>query len=86
VIAPGRRPARGVSARLGCVVQVPDHMARTAVEAGRLEEVLARFRGAPIPISVGYPGSHQVPSRLRVFIGALVALRSTGRRGGRTSP
>jgi DNA-binding transcriptional LysR family regulator len=67
------------------LVQVPDHMARAAVEAGRLEEVLARFRGAPIPISVVYPGSRQVPLRLRVFIDALVALRSTGRRSSRMS-
>lgn len=71
-----------VSAALAGIglVQVPEFMARSAVEAGQLEEVLARFRPAPMPISVVYPSNRQVPLRLRAFIDALTALAPAGRR------
>ena len=71
-----------VSAALAGIglVQVPEFMARSAVEAGQLEEVLARFRPAPMPISVVHPSNRQVPLRLRAFIDALTALRPAGRR------
>jgi len=69
------------AARAGIgLVQVPEFMARSAVEAGKLEEVLARFRPAPMPISVVYPSNRQVPLRLRAFIDALTALAPAGRR------
>jgi LysR family transcriptional regulator for bpeEF and oprC len=71
-----------VSAALAGIglVQVPDYMARSVVAAGELEEVLTKFRPAPMPISVVYPSNRLVPLRLRAFIDALTALRPVGRR------
>lgn len=54
------------------VVQVPHYMAQQDVDAGRLVEVLRRFRPAAVPISLVYPTSRQVTPRLQVLIDALV--------------
>ena len=53
------------------LVQVPDYMAAEAIRRGRLVEVLARYRAAPLPISVVYPSTRRVTPRLRALIEAL---------------
>jgi DNA-binding transcriptional LysR family regulator len=58
------------SAGMG-LLQVPDYMAEQDVRAGRLVEVLARYRAPPMPISIVYPSARRVTPRLRVLIEAL---------------
>jgi DNA-binding transcriptional LysR family regulator len=53
------------------LVQVPEIMAAEAVGAGALEEVLASYRPAAMPISVVFPPHRHMPMRLRLFIDAL---------------
>jgi DNA-binding transcriptional LysR family regulator len=55
------------------LLQVPDYMAEQDVRAGRLVEVLARYRAPPMPISIVYPSARRVTPRLRVLIEALSA-------------
>lgn len=55
------------------IVQVPSYIAAQAVQGGRLVEVLRRFRPAPMPISLVYPGRRHVPLRVRLLAEALVA-------------
>ena len=60
------------AARLGLgLTQVPDYMAGDELARGTLVEVLARFRPAPLPINVIWPGNRLLPPRVRVFIDAL---------------
>ncbi|MCS0706068.1 substrate binding domain-containing protein [Massilia aurea] len=62
------------AARLGAgLTQVPAYMAAEELMRGDLVEVLPNFRPSPMPISVVWPGNRLMPSRLRVFIDALVA-------------
>jgi len=62
------------AARLGAgLTQVPDYMAADELVRGDLVEVLPDFRPYPMPVSVVWPGNRLMPSRLRVFIDALVA-------------
>lgn len=55
------------------LTQVPDYMAAEELMRGDLVEVMPNFRPPPMPISVVWPGNRLMPSRLRVFIDALVA-------------
>jgi DNA-binding transcriptional LysR family regulator len=55
------------------LVQVPDYMAAAAIAGGKLVEVLQRFRGPPLPISVVYPSARSVTPRLRALLSALGA-------------
>jgi DNA-binding transcriptional LysR family regulator len=55
------------------LTQVPDYMAAEELMRGDLVEVMPDFRPPPMPISVVWPGNRLMPSRLRVFIDALVA-------------
>lgn len=55
------------------LTQVPDYMAAEELMRGDLVEVLPDFRPSPMPVSVVWPGNRVMPSRLRVFIDALVA-------------
>ena len=70
VVNDGEGLVSAASAGLG-LVQVPDLMAEAAVKDGALEEVLAAYRPAPMPISVVFPTSRHMPPRLRAFIDAL---------------
>jgi DNA-binding transcriptional LysR family regulator len=55
------------------LTQVPDYMAAEELMRGDLVEVLPDFMPPPMPVSVVWPGSRLMPSRLRVFIDALAA-------------
>ena len=55
------------------LTQVPDYMAAEELMRGDLVEVLPDFRPPPMPVSVVWPGSRLMPSRLRLFIDALAA-------------
>jgi DNA-binding transcriptional LysR family regulator len=66
----GEALVEAAAAGLG-LVQVPEVMLTDALAAGRLVEVLAEYRPPPTPISVVYPSTRMLPSRVRVFIDAL---------------
>jgi LysR family transcriptional regulator for bpeEF and oprC len=66
----GEALVEAAAAGLG-LVQVPEVMLTDALAAGRLVEVLAEYRPPPMPISVVYPSTRMLPSRVRVFIDAL---------------
>ncbi|MGH9578519.1 MAG: substrate binding domain-containing protein, partial [Terriglobales bacterium] len=53
------------------LIQVPDYMTTDELRSGRLVEVLAPFRPAPMPISVVYASKRRVTPRLRALIEAL---------------
>jgi len=50
------------------LVQIPRYHIEEQLADGRLVEVLAPFRPAPMPVSVLYPHSRQLSPRVRVFI------------------
>ncbi|MBM3490853.1 MAG: LysR family transcriptional regulator [Alphaproteobacteria bacterium] len=56
------------------LVQVPKFMAEQEVNRGKLVEVLPRYRPAPLPISLVYPGHRHVPLRVRALADALAGL------------
>jgi DNA-binding transcriptional LysR family regulator len=49
------------------IVQVPRYRVLDELAAGRLEVVLASFPPPSMPVSVLYPQSRQLSSRVRVF-------------------
>jgi len=62
------------------LVQLPHHMVENEIDAGRLEEVLVRFRPKPLPISLLYPANRHVPKRLLLLRDALVEMKRSNRR------
>ena len=62
------------------LVQLPYHMVQHEVDAGRLEEVLARFRPKPLPISLLYPANRHVPKRLLLLRDALIEVKRANRK------
>ncbi len=62
------------------LVQLPHHMVGNEIDAGRLEEVLVRFRPKPLPISLLYPANRHVPKRLLLLRDALVEMKRFNRR------
>lgn len=62
------------------LVQLPHHMVVSEVDAGRLEEVLARFRPKPLPISLLYPANRHVPKRLLLLRDALIEMKRASRK------
>ena len=63
------------AARLGFgLIQAPRHRFLSDLAAGSLVEILADFPPTPMPISILYPTSRQLSSRVRVFIDWLVAV------------
>jgi DNA-binding transcriptional LysR family regulator len=50
------------------LIQVPRYHVAADLAAGNLVEVLAEFHPSPTPVSLLYPRSRQLSSRLRVFI------------------
>jgi len=65
------------------LIQVPAHDVAEDITAGRLIEVLADFRPAPVPISVLYARRRHLAPRLKVFMDWLEALL---RREGFVAP
>jgi LysR family transcriptional regulator for bpeEF and oprC len=62
------------------LVQLPHHMVENEADAGRLEEVLARFRPKPLPISLLYPANLHVPRRLLLLRDALIEMKRSNRK------
>jgi DNA-binding transcriptional LysR family regulator len=50
------------------LIQVPRYHVAADLAAGTLAEILTEFRPSPTPVSLVYPRSRQLSSRLRVFI------------------
>ena len=50
------------------LIQVPRYHTQADLAAGTLVEVLSAFRPSPTPVSLLYPHSRQLSSRVRVFI------------------
>lgn len=59
------------------VVQAPHYMVANELRAGRVVEVLHRFRPKPLPISLVYPSHRRVPPRVRALIDAFTPERVT---------
>lgn len=59
------------------LIQVPAHDVAGDIAAGRLVEVLAGFRPAPVPISILYPRRRHLAPRLRVFMDWMAELLRT---------
>lgn len=53
------------------IVQIPSHMARSAVAQGTLMEILEKYRPTPMPIMLLYPSRRHVAPRLRALLSAL---------------
>jgi DNA-binding transcriptional LysR family regulator len=70
VLDEGEAVVAAAAAGLG-LAQVPAYMADQELRSGRLVEILTSHRPVPLPISLLYPTSRQVPQRLRVLIDAL---------------
>jgi LysR family transcriptional regulator for bpeEF and oprC len=66
----GEALVEAATAGLG-LVQVPDYMTIESINSGRLVEVLASHRPAPMSINVVYPTTRMVPPRVRALIEAL---------------
>ena len=66
------------------IAQVPDYMAREALRAKALVEVLRTYRPPPLPISLVYPSGRHVPPRLRVLIDLFTRVGLNG--GARAAP
>jgi LysR family transcriptional regulator, regulator for bpeEF and oprC len=56
------------------IVQVPRYHIADDLKAGRLVEILAPWRLAPMPVSAVYPAHRQLSPRLRVFVDFLAEL------------
>jgi len=66
----GEAIVAAVAAGMG-LAQVPDYMAGAALRNGQVVELLARWRPAPLPISLVFASSRLLTPRLRVLIDAL---------------
>jgi LysR family transcriptional regulator, regulator for bpeEF and oprC len=62
------------------LVQQPHHMVANDVEAGRLEEVLMRFRPEPLLVSLLYPANLHPPRRLLLLRDALLEMKRANRK------
>src|SRR5258706_16110659 len=49
------------------MVQLPHHMVKDEVDAGKLEEGLVPFRPKPLPISLLYPADRHIPKWLALL-------------------
>ena len=50
------------------IIRVPDFLARPALDAGTLTEILATFAPTPLSIQIVYPASRFLPGQLRALI------------------
>jgi DNA-binding transcriptional LysR family regulator len=55
------------------IAQLQDYFADEAIAAGRLEPVLEKFKPAATPISVVYPATGHLSSKVRAFVDFLIA-------------
>lgn len=69
----GEAIVEAVAAGMG-LAQVPDYMSQAARQSGRVIELLADWRPAPLLISLVYPSGRMVTPRLRVLIDAFTAV------------
>lgn len=56
------------------IIQVPEPGARAALKAGRLVEILPRYRAAPMPVTLLYANRRHLPRRVQMFMSWLEAL------------
>lgn len=56
------------------IIQVPEPGARAALKAGRLVEILPRYRAAPMAVTLLYANRRCLPRRVQVFMSWLEAL------------
>ena len=74
VLMKGSVAVRHADAYLACclagqgLIQIPRYHVEAAVNEGRLQEVLAPWCPAPMPVSLLYPHSRQLSPRVRVFV------------------
>ena len=59
------------------LAQVPCYRVQNEIKEGRLKLVLANFPPPPMPVSVLYPQSRQLSSRVRVFVQWISQIFST---------
>lgn len=64
------------------VCQLPDMLVRDELASGELVELLPGLRPPNMPIHLVYPSSRLLPSRVKVVIEALEALRGRGAHAG----
>ena len=62
------------------LVHLPHHIAESEIEAGKLEEVLGRFRLTPLPVSLQYAANRHVPRRLSLLRNALLEMKRKNRK------
>ncbi len=62
------------------LVHLPHHIAESEIGAGKLEEVLARFRPTPLPVSLQYAANRHVPRRISLLRDALLEMKRTNRK------
>ncbi|AMM16600.1 hypothetical protein AX768_21105 [Burkholderia sp. PAMC 28687] len=55
------------------IAQVPEHMVERHIREDTLVELLPEFRPAPLAVNVVTPGARMMPTRVRVFIDAVVS-------------
>jgi len=74
VLMKGSLSVRHADAYLACclagqgLIQIPRYHVEAEVADGRLQEVLAPWCPAPMPVSLLYPHSRQLSPRVRVFV------------------
>ena len=56
------------------LIQVPHSGIEALLESGELEQVLPRWRPAPLPIAIVYPHTRHLSPRVRVFVDWLAVL------------
>jgi len=61
------------------IAQVPDYMAEVALRQGRVVELMAGFRPPPMDISAVVPSARLMPSRVKLALKALEALKDRPR-------
>jgi DNA-binding transcriptional LysR family regulator len=65
------------------ICQLPDLLVRDELHSGELVELLPGLRPQAMPIQIVYPSNRLMPSRVKVVIEALEALRGRGASAGR---
>ena len=68
------------------LVQAPHYMVAGELRAGKVVEVLERFRPTPLPISLVYPSHRRVPPRVRALIEAFTPERVAAALGTFDAP
>lgn len=83
---PGRVAVSHAEAYVSCcegglgLVQLPRYHVQQQLAAGRLVEVMAAFRPAPMAVSILYPHQRQLSRRVRVLVDWMADLMQQGER------